>query len=67
MPKVKDLTHDIGKLRKRNVLPTGDAPMTSPVLPMERKQAFNGSGFFFWLLVFFFLALQAVFLFWLAA
>jgi hypothetical protein len=67
MPTVKDITKDIGKLSKRNALPTGQDPAVAQVFNLERKAVFNSSSFLFWTLIFFFLALQAMFLFWLAA
>jgi hypothetical protein len=67
MPKAKDLTGDLHKLRKRNVLPSGEAPVMPQRFRMERKPAFNGSSFFFWTIISFFLALQVVFLLWLAS
>ncbi|MEX0322291.1 MAG: hypothetical protein AB3N63_09050 [Puniceicoccaceae bacterium] len=66
MPTVKDITKDIGKLSKRNALPTGEAPAVAQVFNLERKTVFNSSSFLFWTLIFFFLALQVLFLSWLA-
>jgi hypothetical protein len=66
MPKVKDITGDLGKLSKHNVLPKGSAPVMPQIFRLERKLAFNGSSFFCWVLVSCFLALQVLFLFWLA-
>lgn len=64
MPKAKDITGDIGKLRDKAVLPAGAAP-PMPVARLERKPAFNSISFFFWTLIIFFLVLQAGFLIWL--
>lgn len=66
MPTVKDITKDIGKLSKRNALPTGQNPAVPQVFNLERKTVFNSSSFLFWTLIFLFLVLQVVFLFWLA-
>jgi len=66
MPHVKDITHDLGKLRDKHVLPTGAAPVLPQAFRLERPPAFNGPGFLFWVLICVFLALQAIFLFWLA-
>jgi hypothetical protein len=66
MPRVKDLTGELGKLSQHNVLPKGEAPVMPQAYRLERKPAFNGSAFFCWLMVGFFLALQLLFLFWLA-
>ncbi|HSH08801.1 MAG TPA: hypothetical protein VK995_00320 [Oceanipulchritudo sp.] len=66
MPRVKDITHDLGKLRDKNILPTGVAPVMPQMYRLERKPAFNAPGFLFWVLIIVFLALQAIFLFWLA-
>jgi len=66
MPQVKDITGDLGRLRKHNVLPKGKAPVMPQAYRLERKPAFNSSSFFCWLVISFFLALQVVFLFWLA-
>jgi len=65
MPRVKDITGDLGKLRKREVLPTGEAPVLPQQFKLERKPAFNGSSFFFWIMIGFFIVLQVVFLLWL--
>jgi len=65
MPRVKDITGDLGKLRKREVLPKGEAPVLPQQFKLERKPAFNGSSFFFWTMIGFFLVLQVFFLFWL--
>ena len=67
MPQPKDITGELGKLSKRNVLPKGHAPVLPQIFRLERKPAFNGSSFFCWLMIAFFLALQFVFLLWLAA
>ena len=67
MPRVKDITGDLGKLSKRQVLPKGEAPVMPQQYKLERKPAFNGSSFFFWTIIGFFLVLQVVFLFWLAS
>ncbi|MGA1204639.1 MAG: hypothetical protein ACO3ZW_02370 [Opitutales bacterium] len=67
MPKAKDLTGDLHKLSKRQILPQGEAPVMPQEHRLGRKPAFNGSSFFFWLLISFFLALQVLFLFWLGA
>jgi hypothetical protein len=66
MPQVKDITGELGKLSKHNVLPKGQAPVMPQLFRLERKPAFNGSSFFCWMLISFFLALQLVFLIWLA-
>ncbi|NDV62170.1 hypothetical protein G0Q06_06900 [Puniceicoccales bacterium CK1056] len=65
MPGAKDITGDIGKLRNRNVLPRGEAPVLPNLSHQERKIAFNALSFFFWTLVCLFLVLQLVFLAWL--
>ena len=66
MPGVKDITRDIGKLRNRNILPKGQAPVLPQIHRLERQPAFNATGIFFWIMIGFFLALQVIFLFWLA-
>jgi hypothetical protein len=65
MPKAKDITGDLGRLRKHQVLPTGKPPVMPQQHKLERKPAFNGSSFFFWTIIVFFIVLQVVFLFWL--
>jgi hypothetical protein len=66
MPRVKDITGDLGKLREHKVLPTGErTPAVRPV-QLERKPAFNPASFFFWTLVALFVFLQFGFLAWLA-
>ena len=67
MPGVRDITKDIGKLRDKNVLPRGQAPVLPQAYRLERKPAFNYPGFFFWILIAFFLVLQLAFLFWLGS
>jgi len=64
MPGVKDITRDIGKLRKRDLPPKAEAPAL--LQRLERQPAFNASGVFSWIVICFFLALQVFFLFWLA-
>ncbi|MGC9451587.1 MAG: hypothetical protein ACP5I4_09080 [Oceanipulchritudo sp.] len=66
MPGARDITKDLGKLRKRNLLPAGEPPVLPAGPPGERRQAFNAFGFFFWTIIFLFLFLQGVFLIWLA-
>lgn len=66
MPRVKDITGDLGKLRKKKVLPSGEAPALPHPSNLERKMAFNPSSFFFWTVIFCFIVLQFGFLFWLA-
>jgi hypothetical protein len=66
MPGAKDITKDLGKLRKRNILPAGEPPVLPSGNLGERRQAFNAWGFFFWTFIVIFLCLQALFLFWLA-
>ena len=66
MPGVKDITRDIGKLRKRDILPKGEAPVMPRLHRLERQPAFNASGVFSWIMIGFLLALQVIFLFWLA-
>jgi len=65
MPKAKDLTGELGRLRKRGVLPRG----TPPALPQpgvrERALAFNGTGALCWALVAVLLVAQGAFVFWL--
>ncbi|MEX0330225.1 MAG: hypothetical protein AB3N64_02265 [Puniceicoccaceae bacterium] len=65
MPKVKDITGELGKLSKHNVLPKGQAPVLPQVFRLERKLAFNGPSLFCWTLIGFFLVLQLLFLIWL--
>lgn len=65
MPGAKDITGDLGKLRKRNVFPGGEAPSLPHPAHQERKTAFNGWSFFFWTLIGLFLVLQLGFLVWL--
>lgn len=66
MPQAKDITSDLGKLRKHKVMPTGVAPVMPQTYKLERKPAFNGSGFLFWMLIGSFLVMQVLFLGWLA-
>jgi hypothetical protein len=66
MPGVKDITSDIGRLRKRNILPDGTPPALPTHWVSERKQAFNPFGWFFWTVIALFLLLQIVFLVWVA-
>lgn len=66
MPGVKDITSDLGKLRKRNILPDGQPPVLPGNWVAERRQAFNSFGFFFWTVIACFLGLQLAFLLWIA-
>lgn len=66
MPRVKDITGDLGKLRERKVLPSGDRSPNPVPSQLERKPAFNPASFFFWTLVVLFICLQFGFLAWLA-
>jgi hypothetical protein len=68
MPRVNDITGDLGKLREHKVFPSGERPHSaSPVQSqLERKPAFNPASFFFWTLVVLFIGLQFGFLAWLA-
>ena len=66
MPGAKDITGDLGKLRKRKVLPRGEAPVLPHASHQERRIAFNALSFFFWTLVCIFLVLQLAFLTWLS-
>ena len=66
MPGVKDITKDLGELRKRNILPSGEPPVLPNPWTRERKQAFNPFGLFFWTLIALFLVLQLAFLAWIA-
>ena len=66
MPGVKDITSDLGKLREKKVLPSGEAPVLPGNWIPERKPAFNAFGWFFWVLIGSFLLFQLVFLAWIA-
>ncbi len=66
MPKAKDITGDLHQLSKRKVLPKGEAPVMPQAHRLERKAAFNGSSFFFWILIGSFLLMQVGFLIWLS-
>lgn len=65
MPRVKDITGDLGKLRGKKVLPKGEAPPPPRTVNPERRMAFNPSSFFFWTVILAFVVLQFVFLAWL--
>ena len=65
MPGVKDITRDIGKLRNKDVLPKGQPPVAPQFARLERKLGFNATGYFSWIMIGFFLALQLFFLLWL--
>ena len=66
MPRVKDITGDLGKLRGKKVLQKGKTPDIPEPRNTERKMAFNPSSFFFWTVIVSFVLLQFVFLLWLA-
>lgn len=66
MTRVKDITHDLGKLRDRKVLPSDGRPIPVASAGWERKLAFNAAGFFFWTLIVLMVGLQFAFLAWLA-
>lgn len=64
MAQPRDITPELGKLRKRN-LQTPRPPLPASRMPLERKPAFDAVGFLFWTLVCLFLFLQVAFLVWL--
>jgi hypothetical protein len=66
MPRVKDITGDLGKLREHKALSPERRPPAMHDVQLERKPAFNPASFFFWTLVALFICLQFAFLVWLA-
>lgn len=64
MPRVKDLTGELGRLRGRNRV-AEPSPVPLPAAGLERPMALNASGIFVWSLVGSFLLLQGLFLGWL--
>lgn len=67
MPHVHDITGDIGKLRSKRVLPSGEPPTLPREIHAERKMAFNAISFSLWTLIVLFFVLQFAFLVWLAS
>ncbi len=65
MPKAKDLTGDLGRLRKRGVFAKGTpAPLLEPPAE-ERRLALNTVGVLCWVAVAVLLAAQVAFVLWL--
>ena len=65
MPKARDITGDLGKLRDRGALPSGKERPIPTRPPKERKPAPNLAGIFSWSVIGGCLLLQFLFLLWL--
>jgi len=63
MPRVKDLTHDLGKLSSKEIAEGSKAVQR---ISSFRKTAFDPVGWFCWTLLCLFLLIQVGFLVWIA-
>ncbi len=63
MPKAKDLTGDLGRLRGRNL----DVSQANPLRPLETRPAADPLAFLFWAALVAFAIAQGIFLVWLSA